>query len=71
MERDIIAAVFNYIIPNMKDRMQERKEKSNTYLKAQLPLDNNEYVNLKASMPINVTLISPHKHPIFPIDSNW
>ena len=54
----------------MTDRIQERKEKSNTDLKAQLPLDNNEYVNLKASMPINVTLISPHKHPIFPIDSN-
>ena len=40
----------------MKNIIQERKEKSNTDLKAQLPLDNNEYVNLKASMPQNVTL---------------
>ena len=53
---DIIASVSNYIIPKMKDRIQERKEKSNTDLKAQLPLDINEYVNLKASMPLNVTL---------------
>ena len=53
---DIIASVSNYIIPKMKDRIQERKEKSNKDLKAQFPLDNNEYVNLKASMPVNVTL---------------
>ena len=47
----------NEIISKMKDRIQKRKEKSNTDLKAQLPLDNNEFVNLKASMPLNVTLV--------------
>ena len=40
----------------MKNRIQEKKEKSNTDLKAQLPLDKNKYVNLKASMPVNVTV---------------
>ena len=40
----------------MKNRIQERKEKSNTDFKAKLPLDYTEYVNLKASMPLNVTL---------------
>ena len=55
-ERDIIAAVSNYIIPKMKDRRQERKEKSNTDLKAQLPLGKNKCLNLKASMPVNVTV---------------
>ena len=40
----------------MKDRIQKRKENSKTDLKAQLPLDNNEYLNLKASMPLNVTI---------------
>ena len=40
----------------MKDRKQERKEKTKTDLKAQLPLDNNENENLKASMPLNETL---------------
>ena len=50
LERDIIAAVSNYIIPKMKDRIQERKEKSNTYLKVQLPLDNYEYVTLNVTL---------------------
>ena len=40
----------------MKDRIKERKEKSNTDLKAPLPLDNSEYMNLKASMPVNVNV---------------
>ena len=48
MERDIIAAVFNYIIPNMKDRMQERKEKSNTYLKAQLSLVDTRMLKIRS-----------------------
>ena len=56
LEGTLLLRYHNYISPKMKYIIQERKEISNTDLKAQLPLDINEHVNLKASMPLNVTL---------------
>ena len=47
----------------MKDRIKKERKSQHTDLKAQLPLDNNEYVNLKASMPLNVTLATFQLRP--------